>query len=482
MVISDRVMNAMRVVAMDVLAERHGLKCGQGIAEVRALCPGVDVVPADPAADQAFLEALADWCDRYTPLVALDGKDGLFLDITGCAHLFGGEKSLLDDILLRLKRLGVEAWGAISSSPGLSWASSRFGNETIIAPEDAERVLSSLPIAALRLERITIETLERVGLKTIGEILQAPRAPLARRFGPQLLQRLDQAVGLEDEPLSPRLPVASLSQERRLAEPVQGEDDIIGLTKQLADGLRSRMSERGEGGRLFELALFRVDGRVFRIAAGTSSPLREPDRICALFRERLQAVHEDLDAGFGFEILRLSVMRTERHDAVQTDFSGSKEKNRPLSAFMDRVVARFGPESLLMPVLIESHVPERASLYLSLEDADRRVHSRSQPETYTGSARPLRLFSHPELVEAVVAGIPDGAPAGFRWRRISYRIARSEGPERLEAEWWIDGENAPARDYFRVEDETGRRFWLFRRGLYGQQAVTPQWFMHGIFA
>jgi protein ImuB len=167
---------------------------------------------------------------------------------------------------------------------------------------------------------------------------------------------------------------------------------------------------------------------------------------------------------------------------VQADFSGSKDRNRPLSAFMDRVVARFGPDSLLMPVLVESHVPERASLYLSLQDADRRKPPKLQPEAYVRSARPLRLFSHPELVEAVVAGIPDGAPAGFRWRRIAYRIARSEGPERLEAEWWVDGETAPARDYFRVEDDTGRRFWLFRRGLYGQQAVMPQWFLHGIFA
>jgi len=475
-------MNAMRIAAMDTFAERQGLKRGQGIAEARALCPGIDVVPADPGADQAFLEALADWCDRYTPLVALDGKNGLFLDITGCAHLFGGEKSLLEDVLLRLTRLGVEAWGAITSTPGLSWASARFGSETIIAAEDAERVLVGLPMAALRLERVTIETLERVGLKTVGDILQAPRAPLARRFGSQLLQRLDQALGLEDEPLSPRMPVASLSQERRLAEPIQGEDDIMGLTLQLAGGLKSRLAERGEGGREFELALFRVDGRVFRIAAGTSAPLREPDRICALFRERLQAVHDDLDAGFGFEILRLSVMKTERHDAVQADFSGSKDRNRPLSAFMDRVVARFGPDSLLMPVLVESHVPERASLYLSLQDADRRKPPKLQPEAYVRSARPLRLFSHPELVEAVVAGIPDGAPAGFRWRRIAYRIARSEGPERLEAEWWVDGETAPARDYFRVEDDTGRRFWLFRRGLYGQQAVMPQWFLHGIFA
>ncbi|MGH6808525.1 MAG: Y-family DNA polymerase, partial [Ensifer adhaerens] len=210
----------MRLVALDGLAEKSGFQLGQGVAEARAMCPDVDVLPTDRAADRALLEGLADWCSRYTPLVALDGESGLYLDITGCAHLLGGEKSLLDDLLARLFHLGIEARAAISSSAGLSWAVARFGTQSVIAPEEAARVLAPLPMAALRLPADTIETLGRVGLKQVGDIIEAPRAPLARRFGPTLLLRLDQAMGLEDEPLSPRLAVASLSAERRLSEPV----------------------------------------------------------------------------------------------------------------------------------------------------------------------------------------------------------------------------------------------------------------------
>ena len=477
-------MNAMRLVALDGVAERQGLQCGQGVAEARAICPGLDVLPLEPQLDRRFLEALADWCDRYTPLVSLDGDNGLYLDITGCTHLFGGEKALLDDILARLFHLGVEASGAISSAAGLSWALARFGGPAIVATDEAEHVLTPLPMAALRLPADTIATLARVGLTRIGDLMAMPRAPLARRFGTLVLQRLDQALGLEDEPLSPRLPVASLSQERRLAEPIQGEDDILGLTAQLAQSLKLRLCERGQGGRLFELALFRVDGQVFRIRTGTSAPLQEPARITGLFRERLQALHDDLDAGFGFEILRLSVIKSEDFDAVQTDFSKSGNPAQSLSSFIDRVSARFGPDSLLTPVLVENHVPERAAIYAVPDNRPPLLSKPGDPAQGVdgGLIRPLRLFRHPEPVELVVAEIPDGAPAGFRWRRITYRVARAEGPERLEAEWWIDGEDAPARDYFRVEDDAGRRFWLFRLGLYDRQVRPPQWFLHGLFA
>ena len=270
--------------------------------------------------DKALLTSLADWCDGYTPLVAMDRTNGLYLDITGCVHLHGSEQSLLADILSRLVRLGIETRGAISSSAGLSWAMARYRPGQIAGPQDGEEVLSSLPLAALRLPLDTIETLARVGLKTIGDLIPLPRAPLARRFGPSVLLRLDQALGFEDEPLSPRLPVASLSVERRLASPIQDEADILGLTLQLAKSLRQSLEEREEGGRLFELVLFRVDGKVFRIRAATSAALKDPERISALYRERLQAIHDDLDAGYGFEILRLCVLKTERYTAIQGGF------------------------------------------------------------------------------------------------------------------------------------------------------------------
>lgn len=473
----------MRLTALEAAAEGIGLKPGQGVAEARAMCPDLDVVEEDEAADRRLLEAMADWCDRYTPLVSLDGRDGLFLDITGCAHLFGGERALLKDILFRLFHLGLEVHGAISASPGLSWAVARFGRSGVVDGETAPAdVLARMPVAALRLDTPIVNGLCKLGLKYIGDVLKAPRAPLTRRFGAQVLLRIDQAVGDQDEPVSPRRPVASLSVERRLIEPIGREEDILAVTAQIAQTLKTTLEARGVGGRLFELLLFRVDGKVFRIVVGTSKPLRGSKEIAALFSERLQAIHEDLDAGYGFEILRLNVLSQEAFDAPQQDFTGGLQVEEQLSTFVDRVSARLGEECLQRFALCESHVPERA--VISVPAMTRETVERpalKDPVTWSRNERPLRLFSRPERVESVLAEVPDGPPQIFRWRRLRHQVARSEGPERLAMEWWIDGLEDRIRDYFRIEDQQGRRFWLFRRGLYGGE-IAPEWFMHGVFA
>lgn len=480
----------MQIAALDREAERIGLRKGQGVTEARAICPSLDVLAADPAADRALLEALADWCDRYTPLVALDGNDGLYLDITGCTHLHGGEQALLDGVLSQLFTLGIETRGAIASSAGLSWAVAHFGEGGIIDADAAQDALAPLPAAALRLPEEVLGPLGRVGLKTIGDLLPLPRAPLARRFGPLPLLRLDQALGLEDEPVCPRLPVPMLSAERRLFDPISCEDDILALAAHLAGTLKEALERRGEGGRLFALLLFRVDGRVFRIHAATSTPLRDPERIALIFRERLAAVHEDLDAGYGFEIVRLCVLSGEAFEAVQEGFSAAGDESRSLSVFAERIVARFGRESLLAATLPESHVPERAARLAPIADLweSERVAGRKKQASSTAPPlncpmgdRPLRLFAPPEPVEAM-AGVPEDAPRSFRWRRGAYRITRAEGPERIAGEWWIDGEDQPPRDYFRVEDDAGRRYWLFREGIYGEHAALPRWFIHGVFS
>ncbi|WP_312862160.1 DNA polymerase Y family protein [Rhizobium sp. P32RR-XVIII] len=480
-VCSGRLNNAMRLTALDEVAEKIGLKPGLGVAEARAIHPILDVVEEDPAADQRLLEGIADWCDRYTPLVALDGKDGLFLDITGCAHLFGGERAMLKEILSRLHQMGLDVYGAISSSPGLSWAVSRYGQGGVIAPEEAENVLAPLPVASLRLDENVVESLQKLGLRYVGDLLQAPRAPLTRRFGASVLLRLDQALGLDEEPVSPRLPVASLSAERRLAEPIGTEDDILALAGQVAMSLKPSLEARGVGGRLFELVLFRVDGRVFRISAGASQPLREPHRIASLFSERLTAIHDDLDVGYGFEILRINVQRHEDFAMLQGDFDGDRQKDVSLANFVDQVSARLGADCLTSFDLRESHVPERAAFAVPAIDTLSSPAGKVQGSFPAArSERPLRLLGRPELMEAFAIEVPDGAPANFRWRRIRHRIVRSEGPERIGMEWWIDGADAPDRDYFRVEDDRGYRFWIYREGHYGP--AMPQWFMHGVFA
>lgn len=485
LVCAGKLNNTMRLTALNERAEMIGLKPGQGVAEARAICPTLDVVEEEPSADRKLLEAIADWCDRYTPLVAIDGKDGLFLDITGCAHLFGGEEALLEDILIRISRLGLDVRGAISSAPGLSWAVARFEESRIVPPEAMEEALAPLPVASLRLGEETIAALQKLGLKQVGDLLAAPRAPLARRFGASLLLRLDQAVGLVEEPISPRRPVAQLSVERRLAEPVQAEADILQLARQLAETLKPGLEARGVGGRSFELLLFRVDGAVFRIAAGASQPLREPSRIASLFTERFTAIHDDLDVGYGFEIVRLNVLQHAPFDAMQGDFVGEGRQGTSLAAFADRVAARLGPDCLQGFELRESHIPERAARpvpAMEILAAHRRTGSDYAGHGFFRGERPLRLFRMPELIETVAAEVPDGPPRQFRWRRVMHRVSRAEGPERLSAEWWIEEEETPARDYFQVEDEEGHRFWLFRKGLYGRGETAPDWYMHGVFA
>jgi protein ImuB len=475
----------MRITALDEAAEILGLRVGQGLAEARAICAGLDVVEADPAADRALLEAIADWCDRYTPLVALDGEDGLMLDITGCAHLFGGEERLIQDVDHRLTAFGFAVRISVGPTPGLARACSRFGGPQRVAPSEAAAALAPLPIAALRLEAQTVMDLARVGLKTIADLLAAPRPPITRRFGSGPMLRLDQALGREGEPISPRRHLPLLSAERRLADPIMAEDQVIDLAGRLAAGLKTSLEARGEGGRLFELLVFRVDGRVFRIEVGASVPLRDAMRIRALFEERLSVLRDGLDAGFGFELLRLNVLLSEAFDDAQPTLAREEDDGEDLTRFLDQVAARLGERALRLPVSLGSHWPERAALHVPVTDA---LKSLATPSSSTRDAarsargpRPLRLLDRPEEVE-VMSAVPDGPPASFRWRRVQRRILRADGPERLAPEWWVDGEDAPPRDYFRIEDTEGQRFWLYREGLYERRTVTPTWFLQGFFA
>lgn len=497
--------NARRVAALDERAEALGLKRGMGVADAQVMHPGIEVVEDEPEADARLLGGLADWCDRYTPLVARDGADGLFLDITGCVHLFGGEQSMLDDALARFLRQGFFARAAIASTAGTAWAAARFSGRAIVPPGGEKDLLNPLPIAALRIERRTRELLEGVGLRTAGAVMAAPRAPLARRFGRELLMRLDQALGAIDEPLSPQLPVPALSVERHLLEPVVSADEIERLVALLAGTLRRDLERRGEGARSVELHLFRVDGHVCRISTGTSRPLRDPLWLQRLFRERLIALENHMDAGYGFDLVRLCVPATAPFPLEQAhliDRAGEAEAD--LALFTDRVRARLGEAAISKPCLVESHLPERAAPLVTIAQAAGREGGGNPSSRHRRSLeRPIRLFERPEPVDVTLVEVPEGPPAGFRWRRTHHRVERSEGPERIAPEWWL--QNMPeiepeegddpdearkqatarktvhlTRDYFRVEDTQGRRYWLYRQGLY-DAAQPPRWFMHGVF-
>ncbi len=469
--------SALRLMALNAPAFRLGLSRGQALAEARAIYPLLEAVDADPGADARLLAEIADWADRYTPLVALDGGDGLMLDITGCAHLFGGEAAMVADFLARLQAQGFAAVAAIADTPGAASAAARFTGLAVVPPGGSAEMLKPLPMAALRLPFETVAMLERVGLKRVGQIIGAPRAPLAARFGAGLIERLDQALGIDEEAISPRRVMPALLAERRFAEPISLVGDIAATVASLAGTLSQRLEERGVGGRSFELALYRVDGVVSRTTIGTGRPLRSPRLIGELFAEKFALFGDELDAGFGFELVRLSVLATDEAMPAQIDLAGETDSEADLDRLIDRIGVRLGLDRIVRMAARESHVPERSTVVVAAADGSAAV-AWPAPAEDGPIDRPLRLFARAEPVEAI-AEIPEGPPLRFRWRRALYEVTRAEGPERIAAEWWR--EDGLTRDYYRVEDRAGHRFWLYREGLYERETAAPRWFLQGLF-
>jgi protein ImuB len=466
------------------LAEELGLTRGMPLADARAMIPTLAVADDDPAADAALVDEIADWAERYTPLVARDDKaggHGLMLDITGCAHLFDGEAAMVADIVSRLTANGFLARAAIADTPGAAFAAARFTDLGVVPHSGAAEMLSPLPLVALRLDHETVFAMDRVGLKRIGQIIGEPRAPLAARFGAILIRRLDQALGHDEEAIDPRRSPPIFIAERRFAEPISREEDIAATLSSLAATLAGSLEIHGEGARRLEFSLFRVDGHVSRVAVGAGRPVRAPKLILDLFREKFAALGDDeIEAGFGFDMARLSVTVSAPADPAQIDLTGEAIAEADLDGLVDRIAARLGPDSVGAIVPRESHIPERNQM---TADGRQRTDDRSSLLSSVicrpSSESPLRLFASPEPVEAI-AEIPDGPPVRFRWRRAVYRVARAEGPERIAPEWWR--EDALTRDYFRVEDQAGHRFWLYREGLYGRELTNPRWYLHGVFA
>jgi protein ImuB len=492
-----KIRNALRVVAVECRAAERGIRLGETLADARGKHPDLIVAEEDAAADRALLEKIADWCDRYTPLVALDPPHGLFLDITGCAHLFGagagGEAALLADCLARLNAQGFEAFGAVASTASVAWALAHHGAGGCVPPGAEAEAIATLPVSALRIMDEQTELLDRLGLKRIGDILEKPRAPLAARFGTDFVRRLDQALGHADEVLSPRRPAPRLSAERGFAEPLTEETALLETLRSLAATLASALERHGLGAQRLEASFFRIDGHVARASLGTASPVRAADTVAALFSERLAALASDWDAGFGFDMIRLAVLDAAPLTAKQMDFSGDGADEQGVAALIDRLGARLGPARVTRFVTADTHIPERAVRSEPL--AEQGASSRQGRGTgeidgedilladgETPPARPLHLFPRPEPVQ-VVAVVPDGPPLHFRWRRVMHAVARAEGPERIAPEWWrADDADLLTRDYYRVEDSSGRRYWIFRDGLYGREMEHPGWYVHGMFA
>ncbi len=476
------------VTAVDANAAALGLRAGMVVAHARAMIPDVRVIAADLEGDAAALTKLAQWATRYTPWAAPDGADGLILDITGCAHLFGSEKALLRDMVRRLRRFGVNARAGIADTPAAAWAWARFGQkggqgEPIIPEGDTRAATASLPVSALRITPEIVEGLERLGLKTCGDVFDLPRAPLARRFGFDLPRRIAQLLGREPEPISPILPPPVWQARLQFPEPIVHRDGVEIALDRLLARLCELLRKADQGARDLTFTLSRVDCTVQVVSIGTSRPVRDPAHLKRLFMEKIDRI----DAGFGIETAALAATRVEGFIPAQADL-GTAEANEGLDesaservwALVDRLENKFGQKQVRHIAQQQSHIPERAVKAAPV----RRLDAREKMEWPKQATRPLTLLPSPEAITAT-APLPDGPPAAFTWRRVTHRVAHADGPERIDPEWWRLAQSLPdrqrARDYFRVEDADGRRFWIFREGLYGL-TPPPRWFMHGVFA
>lgn len=477
---------ALRLAAVNQAASANGLRPGMALTQARAMLPALTTLPYDPDADTRLIEAIADWCDRYTPLVGRAPPDTLFLDIAGAAHLLGGERSLLDDLTARLTRQGFTSHAAIAPTPGAAHALARCRPGTIAWDDDLRAHLAPLPVASLRLPDTTVALLKRVGLRTIADLMDRPRAPLAARLGSEVLRRLDQAFGLEHEPVSPRQPIPAASVVRHLAEPLLTSDAIIAHVRTLAEELCPILADRGQGASAVTLSVFRVDGIARRIAVGFARACCDPKMLCDLLALRLDALADPLDPGFGFDTLRLDATAVAAPAAETITFDATADAAADIARLTDHLAARFGQKRICAIRLSDTHIPERAAELVPAHRAD-MTEGGDAPPLASARHRPIRLLAKPEPI-IVTAEVPDGPPLRLRWRRVLLRVTAVEGPERIAPEWWRnDMRPAPhtlprTRDYYRIEDDRGRRLWVFREGFYDSTGPPPRWFMHGVFA
>jgi protein ImuB len=498
---------ALRLEAVCARAADAGLAPGTMLADARAMVPSLQVRAADPAADARLLEDLAAWCERYTPYVAIDrshpgaGGGALWLDVTGCAHLFGGEAGLRADLLARLRRQGLAAAAAIADAPGAAWALARYGDDAMqIAPPGGARVaLAPLPVAALRLDPEAVRMLERLGLERIECLYPLPRRALVARFGGALTTRLDQAQGVAPEPIAPRPPCLAHRAQLTFAEPIAHAEALAAVTRRLLAELCGGLAAAGLGARRLTLACYRVDNSTAAVAIGTSRPCRDARQLERLLAEKLERV----DLGFGIERALLEADAVEpllpeplawrqmgagdldqaRDLAPGPGRGWGPSPQQALAPLVDRLSNRLGQDAVSQLAPRASHLPERAQERVPALSATMPAPF-PVPRLYGAApARPLRLLARPEPIEAV-APVPDAPPVLFRWRRVLHKVAKVGGPERLAPEWWRTPEvdpDAATRDYFAIEDTQGGRFWLFREGLYTGAANMPRWYLHGLF-
>ena len=477
------------LTAVNAASLNEGLGEGFGLADARAICAHLLTAPAAPQKDTAVLLALARWASaRYSPMLNRDGDDGLWLDVTGVPHLFGGEEAFLADMAARLARAGFSARLAIAETLGGAHALARYApSSPVIVPHGKiGDELRSLPVEALRIEPEIALLLRRLGLKRIGQLYDLPRASLERRFHSKdvaeaVLLRLDQALGLRKEPRVPLRPAPDFVARLPFPEPLVSHDGVAGALAHLAAELCLTLARAVRGARRIALWVCRADGSSTVIEAGLSAPSRKPEHLLRLLKDKI----ETIDVGFGVDLMSLAALATDRLGPAQTTLAES-EGEAESESLIDCLANRLGSRAVLRLVPKASHIPELAQAFRSAF-AGPSFWPEQRP---TKPPRPPLLFPKPEPV-SVIAEIPEGPPARFTWRHVMRRVVKAEGPERVAPEWWRalkaspprkEKAHARPRDYYRIEDEDGHRYWIFRDGLYQESGLgVPSWYLHGVY-
>lgn len=477
LILVAKVGNKRIVTAADKRAQSQGIKIGMAATQASALVVGLHMEEANPGADNASLEKLAQWVFRhYSPLVGTDEPDGLRIDATGAAHLYGGEAAMLKSLLSRLKASGIGARVAMAPTYGAAHALARYRRTStlITSTEECVTLLNALPIAGLRLAPKVVDGIRMLGFETINELCNTPRAPLALRFGKDISKRINQAFGYEPEPFEPVIPADLLIVRQIFADPIATPEQLSHFTGQLVEKICHALERTQSGAKCLDLQFHRIDNRIEAIRIGLAKPARDIKRLTKLLCDKLDTV----EPGLGVELITLSAPWVESLTFEQT-ITRLGEKSKPdIASLIDVLNNRLGPGHVYQTIPIESQVPERCVKHVPpLVDVER---GKTLPHQWT---RPTRLFSHPEPVQ-IIGLLPDHAPVSFTWRGKRRKVTRADGPERVFGEWWLRNEELYAvRDYFQVEDEKGERFWLFRAGD-GVHEITgsQSWFIHGMFA
>jgi len=460
----------MLITAANTIAQSQGIEIGMLLADARAIYPGLEVLDDKPTLPAKLLRGLAKWSIRYTPHAAVDEPDGILLDVSGCSQLWGGDKPYLKEIVTRLKTQGYGVQAGMADTIGAAWALARYSDQPVIIENHKQaEALLTLPAASLRLEIETVKKLQKLGLRQVKDFIAIPRSALRRRFGKGLLQRLDQALGHEEESVIPVIPIEPYQERLPCLEPISNATGIEIALKRLLGILCLRLQQEEKGLRMASFKGYRLDGKIEEINIGTTRPTYNAQHLFKLFEDKLSGIEPAL----GIELFILEAANVEDISALQEKLwegNGGLEDNK-IAELIDRLAGKLGAETIHRYLPDEHHWPERSiKLASSFEEKPTISWAIDRP-------RPVMLLSKPEPIE-VAAPIPDYPPMLFRYKGKLHNIKKADGPERLEREWWLDpGE---LRDYYCVEDEEGKRYWVFRSGHYDEKKKY-QWFMYGFF-